>query len=314
MSTMPETTLPCSVVVLTHNRRSLLRENLRAVLAQTAGPAELIVVDNNSSDGSAEMVAAEFPTARLIRVNCDSGVEGFNIGIESAREDIVGVLDDDTIIPPDWLAGLYDGLKNEPTDTLIIYPKIIEPGMPEELLNSRALNVQRYVDLFEGSSFMIRRKEFVALGMFPKEFFLYGNERDVSARAAISGYRIKYFPSINSFHKKPYGVRPGGQNLRLIARNYTWLLLKYYSASDICRTFFYFFRNASAEKDDHANLGMDTRANEGFRRAFRPANLWFAFLGFAEAVLRADYWLKNRRVVKKEGFTLLFDTWRIKDG
>lgn len=309
---MPET-LPCSVVVLTHNRRDLLRENLLSVRAQTARPAEVVVVDNNSSDGAAEMVAAEFPEVRLIRVDYDSGVEGFNIGIESAREDVVGVLDDDTTVPPDWLAGLFAKLKSEPADTLIVSPKVVEPGMPSELLDSAAMNTERYVDLFEGSSFMARRKEFVALGMFPKEFFIYGNERDVAARAAIAGYKIKFFPRVKSFHKKPYGVRLGSENLYLTVRNYTWLLLKYYSAWDIGRTFFYIFRNALARRDDHAGLGMDTRANEGFRRAFKPANLWYAFKGFAEAVLRVDYWLKNRQVVRKKGFTLLFDTWRLKE-
>ncbi|HXT01565.1 MAG TPA: glycosyltransferase family 2 protein [Elusimicrobiota bacterium] len=309
---MPET-LPCSVVVLTHNRRDLLRENLLSVRAQTVKPAEIVVVDNNSSDGASEMVKTEFPEVRLIRVDYDSGVEGFNIGIENAREDAVGVLDDDTTVPPDWLAGLYAKLSAEPPDTLIVSPKVVEPGMPQELLDSPALNTERYVDLFEGSSFMARRKELVALGMFPKEFFIYGNERDVAARAAIAGYKIRFCPSVKSFHKKPYGVRLGRQNLFLISRNYTWLLLKYYSASDIARTLFHILKNALARRDDHAGLGMDTRATEGFNRAFKPANLWYAFSGFTAAVLRVDYWLKNRQVVRKKGFTLLFDTWRLKE-
>lgn len=305
-------TLKCSLVVLTHNRKELLRENLSAVRALSAGPSELIVVDNNSSDGTAAMVAAEFPEARLIRVDHDSGVEGFNIGIRAAAEETVGVLDDDTIIPPDWLAGLFARLQAEPADTFVVYPMIVEPGMPKELLESAALNTERYVDLFEGSSFMTRRKAFMELGMFPKEFFIYGNERDVCAKAANAGLNIKYCPSVKSFHKKPYGVRLGSANLYYTARNYTWLLLKYYSLTDIGRTLLHIFLNAFRHADDHSGLGMDTRASEGFRRLFRPANVWFSMKGFLEALLSVWYWLPNRKVVRKAGFRLLFDTWRLK--
>ncbi|MCM2266522.1 MAG: glycosyltransferase [Elusimicrobiales bacterium] len=308
----PEKKLPCTVVVLTHNRKALLRENLASVRALAPGPSELIVVDNNSSDGTGEMVTAEFPEARIIRVDHDSGVEGFNIGIRAAREEIVGVLDDDTVVPPDWLGGLFGKLTAEPAETFVVYPMVVEPGMPPELLASEAMTRERYVDLFEGSSFMTRRKAFEALGMFPREFFIYGNERDVSAKAANAGLLIRYCPSVKSFHKKPYGVRLGSRNLYLTVRNYMWLLLKYYSAADILRTLGYIARSAFVKKDDHAGLGMDTRASEGFRRVFKLENALYAFCGAAAAVLRADYWLRNRQVVRKKGFTLLYDTWRLK--
>jgi GT2 family glycosyltransferase len=302
-----------SVVVLTHNRRELLAENLAALRRSALRPLEIIVVNNNSSDGTSGFVRSAFPEARLVEVGYDSGVEGFNIGIRAAAGEFVAVTDDDSELPPDCLGLMREKFRSEPPDTAIITPKIVEPGMPEELLSSPATNIERYVDLFEGSTFMARRKLLVDKNLlFPKEFFIYGNERDVSARMANVGLRIKYLPSARSLHKKPYGVRLGRKNLYLTARNYTWLLLKYYSAGDILKTLWYMAANALRPREDHFSMGMDTRASEGFRRIFRPGDMCYALLGFLEALARADYWLRNRRVVTKKGFGLLYDTWRLK--
>jgi glycosyltransferase involved in cell wall biosynthesis len=76
-----------SAVVSTWNKKDDVRENLRSLPAQTRPFAEIVVVDNASRDGTAEMVAREFPEVRLIVMPHDryGACETFNIGFASAR-------------------------------------------------------------------------------------------------------------------------------------------------------------------------------------------------------------------------------------
>src|SRR5712692_1334214 len=96
-----------SVVVANWNRRDLLRACLASLERQTFRDFEIIVVDNGSEDGSADMVAAEFPAARLIR---NSENRGFcaanNQGIAAARGRFIALLNNDAEAGPRWLEAL----------------------------------------------------------------------------------------------------------------------------------------------------------------------------------------------------------------
>ena len=96
-----------TIVFLVFNRRDELRECLRRMLSESDYPRELvdvIVVDNASTDGSAEMVRDEFPEVRLIVRDRNVGVSGFNDGLAAARGDWVLALDDDCYLPLDGLS------------------------------------------------------------------------------------------------------------------------------------------------------------------------------------------------------------------
>lgn len=89
-------------VVVAYNRRELLRECLDALQAQTRRLDAVVVVDNASDDGTAEMVVAEFSEADLAHLGINTGgAGGFAVGIERAISlhdaDLVWVMDDDTI-------------------------------------------------------------------------------------------------------------------------------------------------------------------------------------------------------------------------
>ena len=79
-----------SLVISVWNRKDDLRENLEAIREQTIPPLEVIVVDNDSEDGTPEMVIEEFPEVRLIRMphNRYGACETFNVGFASARGDL----------------------------------------------------------------------------------------------------------------------------------------------------------------------------------------------------------------------------------
>src|SRR5215212_701428 len=95
-----------TIVFLVYNRREELRRSLREMTERADYPGDrldVIVVDNASEDGSAEMVRSEFPDVRLVRRERNVGVSGWNDGFAAARGDWVLALDDDCYLPPDGL-------------------------------------------------------------------------------------------------------------------------------------------------------------------------------------------------------------------
>jgi dTDP-4-dehydrorhamnose reductase len=101
-------------VVLTYNRRDLLRGCLAAVEQQTHRPHQVIVVDNASSDGTSAMLQREFPGVEVARIRNNAGAAGgFNVGMRlavAAGADYVWVMDDDVIAERDTVARLVQAL------------------------------------------------------------------------------------------------------------------------------------------------------------------------------------------------------------
>jgi rhamnopyranosyl-N-acetylglucosaminyl-diphospho-decaprenol beta-1,3/1,4-galactofuranosyltransferase len=97
-------------VVVTYNRRELLLESLAAVTSQTRPPDAVIVVDNASSDGTADAVRTRFPAVRLKSLTSNTGgAGGFAYGMALAladAADLIWVMDDDTVPEPDALRAL----------------------------------------------------------------------------------------------------------------------------------------------------------------------------------------------------------------
>ena len=90
-----------TAVISTWNKKDVVRENLESLRAQTLPFAQIVVVDNASTDGTAEMVAADFPEVRLIQMPHSryGACETFNIGFASASTPLIAILDDDITLP-----------------------------------------------------------------------------------------------------------------------------------------------------------------------------------------------------------------------
>src|SRR5690242_2089522 len=101
--------MKATVIVLSWNGAGHLPGCLDALRAQRHTPADLLVVDNGSSDGSAELVRSRYPQARLVENGRNLGFSaGMNVGIRLLREapeppDAVVLLNQDTLVEPDWL-------------------------------------------------------------------------------------------------------------------------------------------------------------------------------------------------------------------
>jgi GT2 family glycosyltransferase len=293
-----------SAVISAWNRREDLRENLASLRAQTCPFAEIIVVDNHSTDGSVEMVKGEFPEVRLIELPDSSrgACETFNIGFKAARHELVLILDDDVCVPPDWLERAVKKINSEPPTTAMISATVIEPGMPPEYLNDPEVNTERYTATFRGCATLVKRDVLERAGYYDERFFIYGNERDLAARVLGLGYRIKIVPDLKVNHKTPFGMKAGPRSLYYHVRNLWWYLIKNCSVRDICR-FFLFHLGIIGRKRRGKHL-KDTVGIIGLKKTLLSTRWgWWIFVrATLAAVLGLPYALKNRKVCRAEDF------------
>jgi len=105
-----------SAVIVSYNVRELLRGALQSLIAAAqATEHEIIVVDNNSSDGSAGMVSREFPSVRLIVSDSNEGfASACNRGILASSGEYILILNPDTVTRPDAITRALDFIKTVP--------------------------------------------------------------------------------------------------------------------------------------------------------------------------------------------------------
>jgi GT2 family glycosyltransferase len=208
-----------SVVVVNWNGAADLPTCLAAVRAQTVAPSEVVVVDNNSTDGSPELAERE-PGVRLLRMADNLGFGGaIDRAAAATTGDPLVVLNPDVELRPDWLAAVLaafaadDGLGI--VGGKLLYPdgKTIQhaggivrrPLMLADHRRYRQPDDQSEqgpidVDYVTGAAFAIRRAAFDAIGGFDEGFFLYFEETDLCERARRAGWRVRYLPSAVAIH------------------------------------------------------------------------------------------------------------------
>lgn len=208
------TRAPVSVVVPNYDGAHFLRDCLASLLRQTCAPAEVIVVDDASTDGSAEMAEREFPSARLIRLGANRGfAHAANVGIAAARSDLVALLNNDAIADPSWLEELTAALARHP-EAGAAASKIVHTDDGATLLSAGDLfrrtgvpdsrgvwerDTGQYDDEVEvfgacGAACVFRRAMLEELGGFDERFFMYCEDVDLAFRAQRQGYRCVYAP------------------------------------------------------------------------------------------------------------------------
>lgn len=205
----------CAVIV-TYNRKELLRECLQAVLSQTRPPDHVLVVDNASTDGTQKMLEEEFPQVEVLRLPENQGCAGgFHEGMKRAYEagfDWLWLMDDDTLPTPGALEVLLkEGLTpfrgslvkalEDPGRPAFGYPlpgggstdslEAIERAYP----NGR---IEGFVHLMPGV--LIHRSVVERVGLPLKELFIWGDEFEYRLRARKGGVPMETLMGAVVFH------------------------------------------------------------------------------------------------------------------
>lgn len=247
----------CAVVV-TYNRKELLRKCLSALLSQSMQLEEIIVVDNASSDGTPEMLSKEFPEVTHIRLNSNTGgAGGFHEGVKAAYEkgyDWIWIMDDDVYPHPETLSNLLrkgkELMAKEGSHFILIPCRLWEDGsiaelsalkydlstllrLPEQVrtpLNAiydrlSTLPEQKEVLDFAFEGPLIPREAVAVVGFPSKEYFIYGDDTDYAFRLRRTGFRLIFVSSGRLFRM----IRPNSKmktppwKLRYSIRNMLWL-------------------------------------------------------------------------------------------
>ena len=225
-----------SVVFLSYNRREMLREGIRSVLDQGLDRLQLVVVDNASEDGSAEMIRSTFPEVELLALEENCGIRGRNVGFREARAPVVLSLDDDIkLLEPGTLARILEHFDANP-DCVATTLKITEDGAgrvyadahwwhprPRETHEDQAFET----DQISEAAVAFRRDALERAGGYYESLFWGGEQWDLALALIDAGGEIHYLPE--PVH---HGAPRGDLNLladprhALNVRNRCWIALR----------------------------------------------------------------------------------------
>ncbi len=224
-----------SIVMLCWNRMEDVRESLLRIREQHYKSIETIVVDNGSSDGTPEMIQAEFPEVRLIRMYKNIGIEAYNIGFANASGEYIVIIDDDSFPALNAIERMVDKFEADERLGVVAfdvrnfysYDDIKKKDKKPDTV-TKAPASQFYLMSFNGAGAGVRSSMFRKIGCYPEEFFLYNNELDSSFRVWDAGYKIEFFPDVVAYHKYSPKNRASWRAPYYYTRNAFWTVWKNY--------------------------------------------------------------------------------------
>jgi GT2 family glycosyltransferase len=211
-----------SVLVLNWNGRNLIGDCLASLRQQSFRDFETIVVDNGSTDGSAEFIARDFPEARLLALKDNTGFcGGNNAALAASSGDLIVLLNNDAELDARFLEAMNAAARNHEetgmfaacvrmfdrrnvfdSTGLLVYPDGIcrSRGWLEE--DSGQYDEPADVLCPNGCAAVYRRTMIDEVGFFDDAYFAYLEDLDLGLRGQLRGWTCKYVPAAIAFHKK----------------------------------------------------------------------------------------------------------------
>lgn len=238
----PDWVVPATAILITHNSAKHIAASLRLLTTDHARPAEIIVIDNGSSDES-NAITESFGV-KLVRLEENIGFPAAcNLGAGMAGNDLLVFLNPDTEPSPGWLPPLVAAL-DDPGVGAVMPVLDLTHSRGHWFTSRSALNFlgfawstdsgdpiptdleARVVPFPSGAAFMIRRRIFEELEGFRQEYFLYLEDVDLGWRLRLAGYRTLMVPGSRVSHDYEF-ERHGDKmfylernRLRMVASNY----------------------------------------------------------------------------------------------
>jgi glycosyltransferase involved in cell wall biosynthesis len=225
-----------SVLIITWNRRNDVLETLQSVYEQAYRNFEIIVVDNGSTDGTAEAIRQAYPKVRLVALDRNTGAaSGRNAGIVTVQGDIVFCLDSDASAGHDTMTNLVRRFQADPK-LGVINSKIVNAYTRKidhtagwvYTERDKADQDREFLSFsFSAGGCAIRTEVFNQVGLFWELMFFGGEELDYSMRVWDAGYKIVYYPEAVVYHRASPQRRVAGAQrdcLSLKETLYTYLV------------------------------------------------------------------------------------------
>jgi glycosyltransferase involved in cell wall biosynthesis len=216
-----------SVVIPARNAAATLSACIEACLAQTLEPAEIIVVDDGSTDATPE-IAARYPV-KCLRQEGRGPAAARNRGAFGAAGSVLVFTDADCVSPSDWIsrmvAGFEDGVGAVGGGYTTANPGRLLPRMVQEEITLRHERYGDRVDFLGSYNLAVRREAFEAAGGFDERFTAASAEdNDLSYRLREAGWELRHLPDAPVGHHHPERLLP---YLRTQARHGFWRVLLY---------------------------------------------------------------------------------------
>lgn len=256
-----------SVIILNYNVRFFLEQCVASVQeALTNIDSEIIVVDNDSSDDSCEMIKSRFPNVKLIENNSNLGFpKGNNIGVSQAKGDYICILNPDTVVAEDTFAmilafaekqenlgivgcKLIDGSGNFLPESkrgiptpFVAFTKIV--GLNKLFPNWEIFN--RYyaqylsenetgkVDILVGAFMIMKRDLYNEIGGFDENCFMYSDDIDLCFMALKIGKNNFYFHETSVVHYKGESTIKDGLYMKRFRDAMQFFYKKHYKSSPL---------------------------------------------------------------------------------
>jgi GT2 family glycosyltransferase len=215
------------VVIATRDRRRSLLRTLRQLVALPEQPP-IVVVDNGSSDGSADAVAASYPSVELLRLPRNIGAFARNLGLARLRTPYVALCDDDSWWEPGSLATASGLFRRHPALGLIAARILVGPERRLDPVSAlmregTAANLRLpgpRVSGFLACGAAVRRAAFLEAGGFCRRFLIGGEEELLAIDMRAAGWELCYAEEVVAVHLPDPGSR--GERSWLCRRNTLW--------------------------------------------------------------------------------------------
>ena len=267
-----------SVIIVSYNVRHYLEQCLNSVIKASENiKYEIIVVDNNSTDGSCEMVSSRFSEVKLIR---NTGNKGFsaanNQAIRVSEGKFILLLNPDTLVEEEAFARCLAFMNEHPGAGALGVKMINGNGklLPESkramptpgtaffkmagfsFLFPRSKLFNRYylghldsstiaeTEIISGAFMFIRKEVLAKTGLLDEAFFMYGEDIDLSYRILKAGYKNYYFPEVRIIHYKGESTSKG--NINYVVQFYKAMLIfaRKHFTDNSNQSFFFFISTA----------------------------------------------------------------------
>lgn len=251
------------VVVLNWNAERDTAACLDSFLAQDGVRTSILLVDNASTDGSAERLRQRYPTVHYLQTGANLGYSGGNNrgiawSVAHGAEWIL-VVNNDTVAAPDCVRLLLEAAMRDPRLGAVA-PLIVRYDAPERIWfagghfdrvrgigvhdhegelvahvfpqGSTDLGECRLVSFLTGCCLLLRPAALREVGVFPESFFAYGEDVELCLRLRDAGWRIGWVPAARLAHRvPPRGAPPTADQIRLRDRNRRRLVRLHYTAA-----------------------------------------------------------------------------------
>jgi len=264
-----------SIVIVNYRVKELLERCLTSISqSKDDSSIEIIVVDNNSKDGSIELLKENFPGVKLIENQENRGFSfACNQGIKKSSGRYVLLLNPDTIFPETGLSRVLDFMDSNP-EAGICGPRMVDlsgnllyscrsfPSFLTSVSSSQSLLFRlfprnplsrRYlmkdldrsrvqeVDWVSGSCLLARKKMLDQIGLLDESYFIYVEDVDLCYRAHKAGWRIFYFPEVTFVHQVGQSTSQNRLKCQLQHHKSMWIFFKkHFNPNPLLKPFVFF--------------------------------------------------------------------------